>query len=387
MPIALQKKSESRFPELAIARKGGKKRQKSRADGTTYEIMGEDLNYFRMDFHDDPFSQAAKFAFFNSYPSEPNNLRIYLPFHQIDRQWSAYYEGYRNGAMVVRAGTIPGEDPDVDFYITAIDHNGKRIVTNGYNQDGERVVFEPGNIIVQQRNQKPVSVKPVGRLYFVIPETIVSDVLGCVLLRTHSYNDIVNITSQLAALEELTNGKVSAIPLHLMRRDEMVPVKQKDGSIMRTTKSLVSIIANTAWAREFLTKRIAAGSEMANPQMLPHLSVMTGDTPPPDFGDEGDILESELVEGEIVFESDDNGEDERDFDAEVANIPITRNDARKMIINGKPAQEHTKDDLMNFIDSMQKLYEAGGFDNPDQERTATVQSAAAYLVIQEKNRN
>ncbi|HUW23729.1 MAG TPA: hypothetical protein VMW39_06845, partial [bacterium] len=213
------------FPEIGRIRKGMKGEKGNPID----------LDYFRVEFSEGEEETENKFMAI--YGSEPKEINIFLPFNEIESMFDGWLEAYVASRMLARS--------DGEWVHYRCDsQTGEAIVLNGIDvKTGEREKHPEDDIAGQDYQGKPVKYSPIGRLKVIVPEL---ERAAYLMVTTGSWNDIRNISQQLAGLKELNNGVIKGVPLNLRRRDKevMVPLKDKK---QRMTKSLLSIEADPNW--------------------------------------------------------------------------------------------------------------------------------------------
>ena len=235
------------FPEIGRIRKGAPRP----ASG---DAPGADLTYFRVVF--DEQETEARAAFERAYPAEPRELNVLLPFGQIESVWDAWVEAYVAGGLVYRS--------DLDKVVYWVDPgSGERLVKNGVAlrdinmlgavaKKGDPVACiaaagPVGHYKARSGSTKELEATPIGRLRVVIPE--LSRFAYLTFVTTSQY-DVGNLSSQLAALDEIQRKAglgLPGVPLILKRRPAMVSVPFPDGRRVRMEKWLVSIEADPKW--------------------------------------------------------------------------------------------------------------------------------------------
>lgn len=176
--------------------------------------VGADLDYFRFDSNDPLVLQA----FEGIYGPEPRRLDVYLPYRNMEDNFSSWRELYgQNGLCKVRCD---GENW-VDWIDGPRHYHGERPCTWEFRDPASRC---PG-----------CPLQPVGRLSVILPEMWHAGHIGLVTVETHSWNDIANLSSKLVQWEPLT-GK----PFTLWREDTRigVPIKDKRAAV---EKSLIYV--------------------------------------------------------------------------------------------------------------------------------------------------
>jgi hypothetical protein len=225
------------FPEIGQIRKGAPKTDKG--------YVGKDLQYFRVEF--DENEREAEQVFLKVYGTQPTEIRIILPFNEIERQWEAWLEAYTAGRMVARA--------DGEKFIYLVDtKTGEMKVKDGT----PHTPYIEGRAVGNDYQNKPVFCKPSGRLKVMIPELARA---AYMTVLTTSVHDIANISSQLSGFFTINGGQIAGIPLMLRRRPKEISRPDPDNKSrrVRSTKWLLSIEADPVWVKAKLVelKRLA----------------------------------------------------------------------------------------------------------------------------------
>src|SRR4030042_3084278 len=180
------------FPEIGRIRKGAPKDETKNKPGT-------DLKYFRVTF-DEKETEAVQ-IFEKRYGKEPNEIHVILPFNEIDKMGEAWLEAYTAGRMVARA--------DGEYFVYQVDTStGELLVKNGLDKEGKQKPYTDGQVVGHDYKNNEVRCKPVGRLKVIVPELARA---AYMTVLTTSINDIVNISEQLSAFQELNNGQIAGI--------------------------------------------------------------------------------------------------------------------------------------------------------------------------------
>jgi hypothetical protein len=260
MPIKNLTDRQAAFPEIGRIRKGSPKKTVKK-NGKEVETVGDDLDYFRVEF-DEAEKQAAA-TFVACYKEQPKELNILLPFNTVDENFDAWREAYVAGGLLHRC-------------------DGERVWYSVNKQSGE-VTVKNGEPYAPC-DQEVCPGKPTGRLKVLIPEL---HRLAYLTLITGSTHDILNISRQLAALLEI-NGRLAGVPLKLRRRPVKISTPSgKGGKRARRTKNLISVEADPAWVKaKIQAMRIAALPSGLNGEDLPMIEA------PVDVS-EGDWLDEE----------------------------------------------------------------------------------------------
>jgi len=217
------------FPEIGQIRKGA-------AKDPAKNMPGHDLTYFRAEFDEKETEAAATFKKY--YGDQPNEIRVILPFNEIERMWDPWLEAYTAGRMIARS--------DGERFIYLVDtKTGEIVVKNGLDINGQIHPYTDGMTVGNDYQNKPIKCKPVGRLKVIIPELARA---AYMTVMTTSIHDIANISNQLAAFQELNNGQIAGIPFVLRRRPKKVS-RPEGNKRVRTEKWLLSIEADPEWVK------------------------------------------------------------------------------------------------------------------------------------------
>ncbi len=212
------------FPQIGNIRKG----DKSGKNGAPM-----DLKYFRVEFDEREIDAIAKFT--TTYPNNPTEINVFLPFNEIERCWDAWCEAYTAGRMVARS--------DGEYFLYLVDlATGGLIVRDGVRTDNGQK--EPHREVLGQAGKTAIKCKPVGRLKVLIPEL---RRLAYVVVHTTSVIDIRNLSEQLEAIKQINSGQIVGVPLVLKRRPKEISVPNPDGTKRRLVKWMLSIEADPRW--------------------------------------------------------------------------------------------------------------------------------------------
>lgn len=226
----------SAFPEIGQIRKGAAKQEGGNRPGA-------DLPYFRVEF-DGKDRRGEKFL--KVYGPQPTDINVILPFNEIDRNWDAWYEAYTAGRMVARS------DGENFTYLVGI-KTGEHVVINGLDKNSQPVAHREivGTYEKQKGGSEIVKMKPVGRLKVVVPEL---QSLAYLTVHTTSIHDIMNISSQLEAIQQMNSGRIAGVPLVMRRRKKMIstPDLNDKSKRVRREKFLISIEADPEWVKQML---------------------------------------------------------------------------------------------------------------------------------------
>lgn len=263
------------FPQIGNIRKGAAKDPNANKPGA-------DLQYFRMDFDEREVEAIAKFN--QLYPNgKPTDIRIVLPFDDIERVWNPWREAYIAGALLHRC-----DGEFVEYEINPATY--ERVVMNGADKDGLRV-----KCTIQNHADKTKRCKPTGRLMVIVPEL---ERMAYLVVHTTSIHDIGNISDQLAAIREINGGHIAGIPLILKRRPVKISTPGgKDGKRARYAKWLISIEPDPEW----VSAKIGAMKKAALPDVT-HLQIAAPLAGPEWSEIEDDEDGDDLIEGETVVD-------------------------------------------------------------------------------------
>jgi len=218
MPIkGLSRREDTspRFVSLGKLVKGGPKTK----DGK----VGPDLEHFRFKPSNGDAHELEQ-AFFDSYGSEPNYIKLYLPYDEMERSFSSWREDYGQNEMLKRRC-------DGECWVDWVEGPSRK---HGY---------EPCTLPMKDSGNRcpecPLSY--VGRLEIILPPLWEAGFIGLVTLETHSINDIGTIAGKLVQCEPLTGKEFI-----LWREDRKMGVPIK-GKRVAVEKSLIFIELTQEW--------------------------------------------------------------------------------------------------------------------------------------------
>ncbi len=271
--LDIQAKIEPSFPRLGVIRKGGPKGERQ---------PGKDLDYFRLDSAPDV---AAVYTALGD--PQPREMRIFLPFDDLDRVFRAYHELYIAGTLLCQGDgerIVYLRNPDGQLLVRGgvalVDfaNNGKTGFTRG------EVVPCPG--MAHGLYPRCAKCKPHGYLMAIIPEV---RRFGFYEFKTTSFYDILNLTGNLRAIMAINHGKLTGVPLVVRRAPQMISTPMPDGKRARREKWLLTVEADPAWVERMVNSW----------QVLPATTPMPALAAPLDVVDDnGDDDEDEMVECE-----------------------------------------------------------------------------------------
>jgi len=204
-----------RFLSLGKLVKGGPKDKQGK--------VGEDLDHFRFKPADATDEELAA-AFFSVYGKEPNHIKFYLPYDEMERCFSSWREDYGQNQMLKRRC-------DGEYWVSWVE--GAR----RYN--GVKRCTLPMKDTENRCPECPLAF--VGRLEVILPPLWEAGFVGLVTIETHSINDIGAIAGKLMQCEPLT-GKEFV----LWRQEQKIGVPIK-GKRVAVEKSLVFVELTRDW--------------------------------------------------------------------------------------------------------------------------------------------
>ncbi len=277
------------FPEVAVIRKGTPKRKNPK--NASQWIQGSDLNAkFRIAFA--PGTDEVRKVFGELYPQsikhygpdyaeqdgfEMARMRCMLTTRNVADAWEWANEAYSTGRLIARA--------DDNHFITLRDPlSGEYQVINGE----PFTEFHNGMSVDYERDGKQyhLPIRTYGRLSLFLPEL---KRMVRFTLKTTSYYDRLNISSNLAAIQfladTLNGGNAAGIPFYIYRREQEVTWNKPDGGAQRVKKWLVCIEADPLWVESTLKRmsQFALGVDLST-ALLP--APITGVADPDDGEDE-----------------------------------------------------------------------------------------------------
>lgn len=237
------------FPRIGILRKGSEKQTNSSGKQT----YGRDLDHFRFD-PEDPSDMELVSAFKALYGDEPRCVDVYLPYNTTEENFGAWKECWTASSLQHRC--------DGETCVLWLD---KR--TNRYSQEP---IPCPGGC------------KEVGRLMVIIPKL---GRMAHIIAETHSKNDILELSSNLSAIEQ-SQGTLRGIPMLLTRKAREISTPMGDGRRTRTTKWLLHIEVAPRWVDLMLQ----SAEQRALPAPAQHGASLALPAPAVDY-DTGEIVD------------------------------------------------------------------------------------------------
>ena len=233
------------FPEVALIRKGSKKKPGKSHDGRDIEVVGDDLkNLLRVEFCPGVDEKIVA-AFFDCYKTfTPDRIRAMVPFRSVWKAFTSFNEAYNAGRRIAQA--------DDEHYLM-LRINGEYEVRNG---EPFRP-YHPGDLIRYERNGQSfaLKLKPTNRLRLFLPEV---GHLVNFTLKTTSFYDRENIKQQIGAIQAiadaLNGGNAAGIPFYVYRFEREVTWNRPGGSALRVKKWLIHIEADPDWVQAAIAR-------------------------------------------------------------------------------------------------------------------------------------
>lgn len=219
--------------------------------------------------------------------SEPRELRVWLPFNEIENVFPAYHQYWVASALVCR-----GDGEIITYAINP--QMGRVIIRDGRvveafeskGLDGQQVHYDLNQLmpcpgVKHDLYPKCANCKPNAMLLVMLRDV---PRMAYYQIATTSIWNIVNLTSELVFIQEKTGGRLSGVPfvLKLEEREISVPAEaQADGNGKRTVtgrqrvkKWLLSLEVDEDWYRQLL----AVERQLAAPDRLLALPEFGGET-------------------------------------------------------------------------------------------------------------
>lgn len=247
----LTDREKLRIPSVGTIRKGA-----AREEGA--KRPGKDLSWFRLDTKDTNVRQLWDAL----YPGEPREIEAFLPYKEIDDNFSAWMEHWVAGGLIHRC-------------------DGEKVIIQR-TRSGEYETFEDGD-----GPPCPGGCSIAGRLSVLIPEMRRMVTLTVV---TSSKHDILNLSANLLAYYEIREN-LRGIPFILRRVEKEVSTPGENGKRVRRKKWLLELEPAPA----YVSAQLSYQASLA----LPRFQLPTG-TP---------------VKARIELDPRPNGWDEVTFDA------------------------------------------------------------------------
>lgn len=224
------------LPRIAKLRKGAPKEERTRKDGTKYEVVGRDLDHLRVAF--DPEYDHLKATFKKLYGEKPTEFAAFLNADTVHEAFDFWKEEWTATTMLRRCD---GKHKHVWF-----------------DQDSKR--YSSAKVMCDVK----CGCKAVGRLNIILPAfTMETGVMGYFTVETHSEEDIRTLYARITSIWA-TFGRLRGIPLIFYRvpRKMSVPEigadKQPTGKRMNKTMHMLDVRVDPEYAKEHLMAAIMA---------------------------------------------------------------------------------------------------------------------------------
>jgi hypothetical protein len=185
---------------------------------------------------------------------KPVDLRIYLPFDDIDSNFPAYHQYWVASALVCR-----GDGESIQYAINP--QTGKIIVRDGVaiddfessTPDSGKMSFRPGDRIEcpgmsHHLYTKCQMCKPNAMLIVLLRDI---PRLAYYQVATTSIHNIVNLTEQMTYIKQ-TIGRLQGVPFILKLRPQKISVPTQDGKRQRVEKYLMSLEVDPEWVKKLM---------------------------------------------------------------------------------------------------------------------------------------
>lgn len=230
-----QQQFGSGWPRIAMLYKGGEKREREK-NGRKYEIMGVDLDHFRIEF--EPEFEHLRELWVEMYGEKPDSFnRVFLAGSTVEDTFPCWNEEWDSkGTLIHRCD---GENQAV-----WLDK------TTGYHCTFKQLCVAKAT--------PPCECKETGRLNLILLDFIeASGVLGVVTVTTHSLNDIMTVNRYLTAIYGAYKT-LAGVPFVFGRAAREMSTPKTDASGNRTgervkvSKSLLFLYVEQDFARSEL---------------------------------------------------------------------------------------------------------------------------------------
>lgn len=257
MPITgLTKNSEvgSGLPLIARLYKGSEKEERTSKDGKKYEVVGKDLDHFRVEF--EPQFEHLRELWVDMYGPEPKGFdQVFMSYATVDEAFSSWKEEWTATTMMHRCD---GEHQVMWYSQQA----------QAYSRAKEKCAAT--------HVSSPCHCANIGRLNLLIPEFIeAAGILGYVLVTTKSINDILTVYRTLADIQRI-NGTLLGVPFTLGRAMQKIsaPKTERNGKVtgrINVNKSLFYLHVDPDFTRQTLLPRLASSGGFLNGNQPPAL--------------------------------------------------------------------------------------------------------------------
>lgn len=274
------------LPLLGRIYKGGAKRTRTGQGGKSYEIFGEDLTYFRVEFS--PEYQHLQAAWNKIYGAEPDCFTITFMGDTVDEVFPTWYEQHAASTLLHRCDGVT----QVRWW-DAQARDGM-----GSYSDQPRACQNTGD--AGGSSGSGCKCAKVGNLNFILPDLFeATSQLGFFRLTTHSTHDLIALYNALKLIEK-TMGRLTGVPFILGRQTQKVSAPDGKGGRRNLEKSLLYIRVEDTFARNVLQPMLRGAAAPALPAGTP-TSAPAANTPelPATFTN-GNAIDDEALDGEII---------------------------------------------------------------------------------------
>jgi hypothetical protein len=229
--------SGSGLPRIGKFHKGLPKEVKTRADGSTYEIVGRDTDYFRVTFTEGYEYLAPLFK--QEYGAKPRSLPVKINADTVQECFDFWREEWDG------AGTLLHRC------------DGKQQVVTYNKRTG---FFEQNQHLCAAPACKCAS---VARLELILPEFFeLTGVLGTFTLETHSEQDMRTLYARLSSFQAMV-GSLRGLPLHLYREKRStgapkIEKGQRTGERVKVARAMLDIQIAPDFVKENLIPALAS---------------------------------------------------------------------------------------------------------------------------------
>jgi hypothetical protein len=248
--ITQQRAGGTGLPRIAKVHKGGPKIERKNAKNETYLSVGEDLEYFRVEFAEGYEFLSADFA--QMYGAEPRELPVMFNNDTVDQVLDAWYEDWdSHGTMLHRC----------DGAVQAVCYNK----STGY--------FEHNRACVTPA----CKCKKTARLELIMLGFMeATGILGTITFETHSDQDIRTLYARLSSYQAML-GSLRGVPMILRRapreigapktkRNPQSGEQVRTGERVKITRSLVDLLVDPGFVRNHIKGTLNRPSAIAQGQ-------------------------------------------------------------------------------------------------------------------------
>ncbi len=198
----------SGLPRIGKFHKGLPKEQKKRADGSLYEVVGRDTDYFRVEFTEGYEYLAPLFK--DLYGKQPRSIPVKLNADTVGQCFDFWREEWDG------AGTLLHRCDGKEQVVT---YNR----STGFFEQNKHLCAAPA-----------CKCASVARLELILPEFFeLTGVLGTFTLETHSEQDMRTLYARLSSFQAMV-GSLRGLPLHLYREKRSTGAPKIDKQGKRT---------------------------------------------------------------------------------------------------------------------------------------------------------